>query len=249
MKAIIIGGGIGGLSAAIALDRVGIETAVFEQADQLREIGAGLTVWINASRALGKMKAAEGLLRCGSPVTRFEVRSWRGKVLAVSPFAILERKFGAAVYVCVHRGEFLELLKGMTDTGKIHCGSRCIGFDEDSSGITARFANGAEESGDIVVGADGLHSVIRARLHSEPKARYAGYTCWRGFATSTGDYPRTWELNSGDRGNGFQHIPAAKGGYSGLEQKTRRKEWLTRRAAANPKCWNAIGTGFLRYRN
>ena len=71
MKAIIIGGGIGGLSAAIALERVGVTTLVFEQADRLREVGLGVTLWVNAVRALEKMGADGGLLACGSAEARF----------------------------------------------------------------------------------------------------------------------------------------------------------------------------------
>jgi 2-polyprenyl-6-methoxyphenol hydroxylase-like FAD-dependent oxidoreductase len=182
MKVIIIGGGIGGLSAAIALERVGVETVVFEQADRLREIGAGLTLWVNASKALGKLGAAGGLLACGSAVARFEVRDWRGNVLAVTPFALLEKNLGGTVSICVHRGEFLEQLAGLIDPDRIRCGIRCIGFDADDAGVTVRFANGREERGDVLVGSDGLYSVVRALLHGESKPRYAGYTCWRGLA-------------------------------------------------------------------
>ena len=131
MKVIIIGGGIGGLSTAIALGRVGVETAVFEQADQLREVGAGLTLWGNATKALEKLGAAAGLLEIGSAVKRFEVRSWRGDVLAVAPFPRLERKMGAMANICVHRGEFLDQLARLIDPRTLHCGARCVGFDAD----------------------------------------------------------------------------------------------------------------------
>jgi 2-polyprenyl-6-methoxyphenol hydroxylase-like FAD-dependent oxidoreductase len=182
MKVIIVGGGIGGLCAAIALKRVGVETAIFEQADQLREVGAGLTLWANATKALGKMDAADGLLTIGSVVKRFETRSRRGNVLGVMRFDVLERKLGAPVSTCVHRGEFLEQLARLIVPGSLRCGARCLGFDADNSGVTVRFADGREERGDILVGADGLHSVIRAQLHGESKPRYAGYTCWRALA-------------------------------------------------------------------
>jgi 2-polyprenyl-6-methoxyphenol hydroxylase-like FAD-dependent oxidoreductase len=182
MKAIIIGGGIGGLSAAIALERVGVTTLVFEQADRLREVGLGVTLWVNAVRALEKMGADGGLLACGSAEARFEVRSWRGELLSVTPFAELKRRLGATVNICVHRGELLEQLAGLVDPQRIHCGARCVGFDQDDAGVKVRFADGREERGDLVVGADGLHSVVRALLHGESKPRYAGYTCWRGLA-------------------------------------------------------------------
>src|SRR5580765_3482713 len=83
VKAIIIGGGIGGLSAAIALRRVGIEPAVFEQADQLREVGAALTIWTDGLNALEVLGVREGTIAAGSIVRRFEQRDWRGNLLAV----------------------------------------------------------------------------------------------------------------------------------------------------------------------
>jgi 2-polyprenyl-6-methoxyphenol hydroxylase-like FAD-dependent oxidoreductase len=182
MKVIIVGGGIGGLSAAIALERVGVQSAVFEQADRLREVGSGVTLWVNATKALRKMGAADGLLARGSAEARFEVRNWRGDALSAAPFARIESKFRAPANICVHRGEFLEQLARLVDPARIHCGARCTGFDEDHAGVTVRFANGSEERGDALVGADGLHSVVRALLHGESKPRYAGYTCWRGLA-------------------------------------------------------------------
>jgi 2-polyprenyl-6-methoxyphenol hydroxylase-like FAD-dependent oxidoreductase len=165
MKAIIIGGGIGGLSAAIALGRVGVETVVYEQSDRLREVGAGLTLWANASKALAKLGAAGGLLAIGSALARFEVRNWRGDVMAAMPFAMLERELGTSVNICVHRGEFLDQLARLIEPQSLHCGAQCVGFDAHDAGVTVRFADGREARGDMLVGADGLHSVVRTRLH------------------------------------------------------------------------------------
>ena len=78
--------------------------------------------------------------------------------------------------------EFLRQLAWQIDPKNMHCNARCTGFECDDNGVTVRFANGLEERGDVLVGADGLHSVVRARLHGESKLRYAGYTCWRGLA-------------------------------------------------------------------
>ncbi len=85
MKALIIGGGIGGVSAAIALQRVGIEAVVFEQADTLREIGAGLSVWTNAVKALRKLGAGDSVLASGSIIERFEARNWQENQAGKTP--------------------------------------------------------------------------------------------------------------------------------------------------------------------
>ncbi len=181
MKALIIGGGIGGLSAAIALRRVGIDAEVFEQADALREIGAGLSVWTNAVKALRKLGAGDAVLAKGSVIERFEARDWRGKVLAETPLGELGRKLGAP-NVIIHRAELLSSLAKLIDDRIVQCGARCVRVEQNSASVTATFADGRKADGDLLIGADGLHSIIRATLLGESKPRYAGYTCWRGLA-------------------------------------------------------------------
>jgi FAD-dependent urate hydroxylase len=182
MKAIIIGGGIGGLSTALALGRVGIRCDVFEQAEGLREVGAGLTVWANAIRAFEQLGVAQRVVSLGSKVDRFEVRTSTGQVLSMCSFFNLERKLGVPVCMVVHRADLLRELASGLDKGNIHCGARCISIENNADGVLARFADGREASADLLVGADGLHSVVRSQLHGPAKPRYAGYTCWRGVA-------------------------------------------------------------------
>src|SRR5262245_57813212 len=82
MRAIIIGGGIGGVAAAIGLERIGCEVAVYEQAPEIREVGAGITLWSNATKALQKLGADRDVLALSVPLSRGQVRTWRGKKLA-----------------------------------------------------------------------------------------------------------------------------------------------------------------------
>ncbi len=182
MKAIIIGGGIGGLSAALALERVGIRCDIFEQAEELREVGAGLTIWANAIRAMDQLGVAERVLSFGSKVDRFEVRKSNGQKLSTSSLSELERKLGVPVTVVVHRADLLRELASGRDKGRTHCDARCVSIVDDANGVLARFADGREAKGDFLVGADGLHSVVRSQLHGPAKPRYAGYICWRGIA-------------------------------------------------------------------
>jgi len=181
-KVLIIGGGIGGLSAALALRRVGVQADVFEQAEELREVGAGLSVWANALRALERLGVASRVRSLGSRIDRFEVRTHAGRTLSALSFAALERKLGVPVGVIVHRGDLLRELAAGLDEARIHCNARLISFESRADGVCARFADGREASADLLVGADGLHSVVRSQLHGTSKPRYAGYTCWRGFA-------------------------------------------------------------------
>jgi 2-polyprenyl-6-methoxyphenol hydroxylase-like FAD-dependent oxidoreductase len=182
MKAIIIGGGIGGLSTALALRRVGIQADVFEQAAELREVGAGLSIWANAIRALEQFGVAQRVRSLGSSIDRFEVRTRAGRTLSSLSFAALERRLGVPVGVIVHRADLLRELAAGLDRGHIRCGARCVSIESSADGVRARFADGQEASADFLVGADGLHSVVRAHLHGSAKPRYAGYTCWRGVA-------------------------------------------------------------------
>ncbi len=181
MKALIIGGGIGGVSTAVALRRVGIDAVVFEQAEALREVGSGVTVWTNAVKALRKLGAEDAVLATGSIMERFEARNWRGEVLGETPFGELGRKLGAP-NVIIHRAELLRGLTKLMDERSVHCHARCVGFEQNSRSVTACIADGRKAEGDLLIGADGLHSVIRTKLFGESKPRYAGYTCWRGLA-------------------------------------------------------------------
>ena len=182
MKAIIVGGGIGGLSTAIALRRAGVEANVFERAGKLEEIGAGISLWANAMKALRKLGLYDAVLAVGRPLRpRGELRSWRGEVFYEVSAAAMEERFGD-VNVALHRADLQKTLFAALDEGAIRLGAEFAGFEQDGGGVVARFANGREECGDLLVGADGLHSVVRAQLLGNGPPRYAGYTAWRGVA-------------------------------------------------------------------
>ena len=203
MKAVIIGGGIGGVSAAIALLRVGIEAVVFEQADALREVGAGLSLWTNAVEALRKLGAEEAVLATGSILERFEARTWQGDLLTETSFGELGRRLGAP-NVLVHRAELLRGLALLIDESLVCCRARCVAFEENAHGVTARFADGRKAEGDLLIGADGLHSVIRGKLVGETKPRYSGYTGWRGLAQFVHEkFPEGYGIESWGPGRRF----------------------------------------------
>jgi 2-polyprenyl-6-methoxyphenol hydroxylase-like FAD-dependent oxidoreductase len=136
LKALIIGGGIGGLSAAIALRRVGIEAEVFEQADALREVGAGLSVWTNAVKALRKLGVGDAALATASILERFETRTWQGEVLLETSFGELGRKLGAP-NLLIHRADLLRGLALLVDESLVRCRARCIAFEQNPHGVTA----------------------------------------------------------------------------------------------------------------
>jgi 2-polyprenyl-6-methoxyphenol hydroxylase-like FAD-dependent oxidoreductase len=175
---LVIGGGIGGLSAALALRRAGIRVSIFEQQRQLREIGSGLTLWSNAVRQLKRLDLFDALASVSAPLQRFEFWSWRGERLGAIPLASLDQTLGVPS-VGVHRADLLALLARALADCPIELDARCVGFTQDGETVTAQFADGRTATGDLLIGADGLHSAVRAHLLGRRPPRYAGYTCWR----------------------------------------------------------------------
>lgn len=192
-RAIIIGAGIGGITAAIALQRAGFDVTVFERADELREVGSGLPLWASALKALQKIELNGLLEALGAPVVAGHVRTWRGDILFDLRTEVLPRSVGTLNSV-VHRAELLALLLETLGEENVQLGATCVGFTQDETGVCARFADGREVRGDVLIGADGLHSVIRAQLFNASQPRYVGYMCWRGLAhiTRTGLLTMAW---------------------------------------------------------
>lgn len=195
MQAMIVGAGIGGLTAAIALRRSGIEATVFERAGELREVGAGILLAANAVKALGELGLSEKVYRLGTTASVARIHSWRGDVLSDVPVADLERRVGAPS-AAVHRADLQGLLLQVLDEENVCLGAECSNFRQDEEGVTAVFAGGSEERASVLIGADGLNSTIRARLLGPEKPRYAGYTAWRAVVE-----PRRELL---PRGTGFE---------------------------------------------
>lgn len=182
MRAIVVGAGIGGLSAAIALRKARIETVVFERARELKEIGAGVSLTANATGALNELGLADALRGLGGPVGRAEIRTWRGEVLSTIPVSQLDEKLGTQS-VAVHRADLQAVLLRELGEGVVRPGVECLGFEQNGAGVRAFFTGGREEHCDVLIGADGLRSAVRARLLGDGEPGYAGYTAWRAVVT------------------------------------------------------------------
>ena len=178
MKVTIIGGGIGGLTAAIALRRRGIDAHVYERSEVLREVGAGISLWPNAVKALLQLGLGARLSAISHKNTDFALRRWNGSLLASTPAAELERRFGGGVLI-FHRVTLLGILAESLGQQFIHLGNTCEALEENSSSVRVRFTNSATEEADVLIGADGLNSVVRAHLLHRDPLRYSGYTAWR----------------------------------------------------------------------
>ena len=184
---VIIGGGISGLTAGIALARRGLEPVIYEQAPELKEVGAGVTLWANAFRALESIGLDGEVLRLAGGFTGGGVKRRDGTWLMHQPKDIMLGRWGSAL-ASMHRGELQQLLAAETGSAMIHLGARCTGFRYTAGGVAARFEDGREVHADLLVGADGVHSVIRGQLLGEAPLRYRGYTAIRGI-TPAGSVP------------------------------------------------------------
>ncbi len=179
MTALVVLGGIGGLAAGLALRRAGLEVRVLEAWPQLGEIGAGLSLWPNAIRALERLGVAEQVAASGAPLKNDRVQTWDGKLLN-GGLVDLQRRFGTPGY-CVRRADLLRALRDALGEDAIETGARVTGVELAGGRAGVRMAGGERTEGDFLVGADGLHSVVRRELLGD-EARYLGAIAWRGLA-------------------------------------------------------------------
>jgi len=193
-KAVIVGGGIGGLTAAISLRRIGVDAVVLEKAGELWEIGAGISLWVNAMKALERLGLADEVRATGREEIGGEIRLSGGETLSEIPADALEERFGRNVVL--QRPDLQRVLLAALGEagGVVRLGAECLGFRQDDASVTALLVGGREERGDLLIGADGLSSVIRKQLFGDEEPRYAGFTAWRGLA----------DLGDGRDGDGFE---------------------------------------------
>ena len=197
---LIAGAGIGGLAAAVALRRAGFEVEIFERAGQLREIGAGITLWINAMTALRRLGLEDRIRELSAPLDRNEIWSWKGHMLTRVSVVELARELGAQP-VGIERGKLLSVLHEAVGDTPIHLENRVIGYGQNGNGVVARLANGREVEGSLLIGADGLRSAVRAQLLQDGEPLYTGATVWRGISdTSEGTAPGSVFMTFGPKG-------------------------------------------------
>ena len=203
--AIVVGGGIGGLSAAIALRRAGIQAEVYERAPELREVGAGIGLWPNATRQLRRWGLLDEVMRRGFAFTRGEVRAADGTVLAALPFPAAD-----APGVLIHRAELHAVLADALPPWVVRTGAEFRRVEPTANGIAAHFADGEWAGGPFLVGADGLWSAVRRHLLDDGDPVYRGYPVWRGVAPAGAVEWRVLTETLG-RGRRFGIVPIGGG--------------------------------------
>ncbi|WP_405009845.1 FAD-dependent monooxygenase [Kitasatospora sp. NBC_01539] len=174
VKALVIGAGIGGLSCAVTLRRVGVDVEVYERATELRTTGSGLSVMSNAVTALATLGVDLALDKRGQAVESFEILDRRGRRIRDLPFADACARAGAPSF-CLSRADLQEALLAETGDCPIHLGATAVGFEAADGGVTVRFTDGRSASGDVLIGADGLNSAVRRHLAGPEASRDSGY--------------------------------------------------------------------------
>lgn len=177
----IIGGGIGGLTAALLLIQRGHDVHVYERAPQLLELGAGLQLGPNAVRILHSVGLADDLARIGCQAPQFVIRRWQdGSPIAARQQERFEAIYGVPNYT-VHRGELLSALLNAFSQDRVHVSHACETIVDEGEQVRILFANGREAASDLVIGADGIHSTIREAIIGPDRPRFSGFCAYRGI--------------------------------------------------------------------
>lgn len=181
-KAIIVGGGLGGAAAALALHRRGIEVALYEKAAELGEIGAGLSLSPNALKALRYLDVEQAAISVGVQSVEQVIRSFRsGRVIArPKRSGDIEERYGAS-FLTIHRADLLDALLAPLPDRLIHLDAACTRVEKRDGIAVAHFDDGRSAEADIVVGADGIHSAVRDSLFGPVAPHFTGCICWRGL--------------------------------------------------------------------
>jgi salicylate hydroxylase len=188
LRVAIIGGGIGGLSAANTLIRRGLDVTVFEQAPALGEIGAGVFIFPNGLRQLERMGFRDALAAVGAPVGPGS-RYCRKDGTTVGPVLTADSSGWNGLYG-MHRADLLGALAAGLPPGAVRTGHRCIDFTQDGSVATVRFDNGETAQADVVIAADGIHSALQRFVVPPQPPEYSGVRAWRGLVAR--DRLETW---------------------------------------------------------
>jgi 2-polyprenyl-6-methoxyphenol hydroxylase-like FAD-dependent oxidoreductase len=190
-RAIVVGGGIGGLTAAATLRRVGVDVTVFERARELRAAGSALAFPINARTALRTVGIDLDVERSGRVYHSLDFLTTRGRRIRRIPFRHIGARLGAQ-NVAIHRADLQQALLEQLDGTPIRLGVTATRFQVDTGGgVRVEFSDGTEAHGDVLVGADGFNSVVRRQLVGPEEPREPGYVCW--LATLPFQYPTVTE--------------------------------------------------------
>ncbi len=194
----IIGGGIGGVAAAVALHRAGIQATVYERGTELREVGAGMMLWPNATRVLKELGLLDRIAASSGPNEHFLVRSRTGRILMDIGLGHFD-----VPALCTRRSDLLEALISGLPAQRLRLGHDFGYFEGQKSSVGIRFSNGISMEHDLLIGADGIRSRVRSQLLGTHDPIFRGYTIWRGLARLTGAVAKGSNSETWGRGKRF----------------------------------------------
>jgi salicylate hydroxylase len=182
LRIAVIGGGIGGLTAAVALYQAGFEVNVYEQAPELTEVGGGINMAPNATRVLRGLGLAERLDREGVRPRNTHQRRWQdGRTLQRALLNPLCEELYGAPHMTIHRADLLATIAAAFPSERVHLGHRLVDLADRGNRTEAWFENGVRITVDVLVGADGIHSTVRNLLLGEEEPAFAGCVAYRGL--------------------------------------------------------------------
>lgn len=199
LKVVIIGAGIGGLTTGIAMRQAGYQVEIYDRAQELRPAGAGISLWSNGVKVLNRLGLGEKLAAIGGEMNAMEYRSHTDESLSYVDLRPLFEQVGQRPYP-VARTDLQTMLLDAFGPEDVRLGMLCTGVEQDEHSATAIFENGERASGDLVVGADGIHSAVRAHVVGQVDRRYARYVNWNGLVKADPELcdPNLWVLYVGD---------------------------------------------------
>lgn len=223
LKVVIIGAGIGGLTAGIALRQAGYEVEIYDKVKELRPAGAGISLWSNGVKVLNRLGLGDKIAQIGGLMERMQYRTRTGELLNDIDLTPLVEEVGQRLSVA--RADLQKMLLAV-NPGAVKFNAKCIGVEEDENSVTAIFEDGHRATGDLLIAADGIHSILRTYvLGAQVHPNYGGYVNWNGLvAASEALAPRnTWVVYvgehkrasmmpvAGDRFYFFFDVPLPKG--------------------------------------
>lgn len=203
----IIGGGIGGLATCLALQQAGINAIVYERADELRAVGAGISLWANATRVLKRLGLLEQTVARSEPIDFLEIKTAAGKVLKTVKIDNYE-----VPSICIHRAALLEILRSGIEPERIRLNKTFVRYERENDKVLAHFSDGSTIEADALIAADGLKSIARAQMKGDLPPVFRGYTVWRGISDFLPEnHRRGFSSETSGAGHRFGWFPVGAG--------------------------------------
>lgn len=200
LKVVIIGAGIGGLTAGIALRQAGYEVEIYDKVSELRPAGAGISLWSNGVKVMNRLGLGDAIAQIGGRMERMEYRSQHDELYNNIDLSPLVQMVGQRPYP-VARTDLQHLLLEAFGEGDVQLKSKCIAVEAADDGVAAVFEDGHRATGDLLIGADGIRSMVRRYVTGqEVEPRYADYVNWNGLVAAHPDLiPNdVWVIYVGD---------------------------------------------------